>query len=144
VGLTVAPYASPGASGIRDQRTAPLLASHVLASHVLASRALAWAGSATAAPTRSTNSRTVASATRCNTARSSAAPSAPSGGRYTPTTASVVAGSPFEPGPAEFGPQPGDEGLQRVAGVAGCLVGPQLFGQRAGRRDTPGVQRQQN
>jgi hypothetical protein len=49
-----------------------------------------------------------------------------------------------EPGPAEFGPQPGDQSLQRVAGVAGCLVGPQLFGQRAGRHDTPGVQRQQN
>jgi hypothetical protein len=42
-----------------------------------------------------------------------------------------------------FGPQPGDQRLQRVTRVARRVTGPDLPGQRAGRDDTPGVQGQQ-
>src|SRR5205823_10121382 len=44
----------------------------------------------------------------------------------------------------QFGSQPGNQGLQRVAGVAGLIFGPQLAGQRARGDDTPGVQREQS
>ena len=47
-------------------------------------------------------------------------------------------------GLAQFGPQPGDQRLQRVAGIARRVAGPELPGQRAGRHDTPGVQGQQS
>ena len=47
-------------------------------------------------------------------------------------------------GPAQFGPQPGNQRLQRVTGVSGRVVGPDLLGQRAGRHDTPGVQGEQS
>jgi len=47
-------------------------------------------------------------------------------------------------GLAQFGPQPGNQCLQRIAGVAGRIVGPEFPGQRAGRDDTPGVQREQS
>ena len=47
------------------------------------------------------------------------------------------------PGLAQLGSQPGDQRLQRVAGVAGRVLGPELPRQRAGRDDTPGVQGEQ-
>jgi hypothetical protein len=47
-------------------------------------------------------------------------------------------------GLAQFGSQPGNECLQRVAGVSGRVAGPELVGQRARRNDTPGVQRKQS
>ncbi len=40
--------------------------------------------------------------------------------------------------------QPGDQRLQRVTGIAGRVVGPDLVGQRARRHDTPGVQGEQS
>ena len=46
-------------------------------------------------------------------------------------------------GLAQFGPQPGDQCLERVARVARRVPGPDLSGQRAGRDDTPGVQGEQ-
>jgi hypothetical protein len=49
-----------------------------------------------------------------------------------------------DPGLAQFGPQPGNQCLQRVAGIARGVVGPDLPGQRAGRHDTPGVQGEQS
>jgi hypothetical protein len=48
------------------------------------------------------------------------------------------------PGLAQFGPQPGNQRLQRVARVAERILGPELPGQRAGRDDTPGVQGEQS
>ncbi len=47
-------------------------------------------------------------------------------------------------GLTEFGPQPGNQCLQRVAGITGRVVGPELPRQRAGRHDTPGVQGEQS
>jgi energy-coupling factor transporter ATP-binding protein EcfA2 len=47
-------------------------------------------------------------------------------------------------GLAQFGPQPGNQCLQRIAGIARRIVGPEFPGQRAGRDDTPGVQREQS
>ena len=35
----------------------------------------------------------------------------------------------IEPGPPQFGPQPGHQCLQGIAGVAGRFAGPDLFGQ---------------
>jgi hypothetical protein len=49
-----------------------------------------------------------------------------------------------DPALAQFGPQPGDQRLQRVARVGRRITGPELPGQRPGRDDTPGVQRQQS
>jgi len=46
-------------------------------------------------------------------------------------------------GLAQFGPQPGNQRLQRVTGVAWRVVGPDLPGQRASRHDTPGIQGKQ-
>ena len=48
-----------------------------------------------------------------------------------------------DPALAQFGPQPGDQRLQRVDWVARRVTGPDLPGQRTGRDDTPGVQGQQ-
>jgi hypothetical protein len=48
-----------------------------------------------------------------------------------------------DPALAQFGPQPGDQRLQRVTRVARRVAGPDLPGQRADRDDTPGVQGQQ-
>ena len=48
------------------------------------------------------------------------------------------------PSLAQFGPQPGNQGLQGVAGVSGRVVGPEFPGQRGHRDDTPGVQREQS
>ena len=48
------------------------------------------------------------------------------------------------PGLAQFGPQPGNQRLQRVARVAGRVLGPELPGQRADRDDTPGIQGKQS
>jgi len=48
------------------------------------------------------------------------------------------------PGLAQFGPQPGNQGLQGVAGVSGRIVGPEFPSQRGHRNDTPGVQREQS
>jgi hypothetical protein len=47
-------------------------------------------------------------------------------------------------GLAQFDPQPGNQCLQRIAGVARRIVGPEFPGQRADRDDTPGVQREQS
>ena len=43
-------------------------------------------------------------------------------------------------GLAQFGSQPGNQCLQRVARVGGRVLRPEQPGQRAGRDDTPGVQ----
>jgi hypothetical protein len=48
------------------------------------------------------------------------------------------------PGLAQFGPEPGNQGLQCITGVAGRIVRPEFPGERAGRDDTPGVQREQS
>jgi hypothetical protein len=48
------------------------------------------------------------------------------------------------PGLAQFGPQPGNQGLQGVGPVSGRIVGPEFPGQRGHRDDTPGVQREQS
>jgi hypothetical protein len=50
----------------------------------------------------------------------------------------------IQAGPAQLGPQPGHQGLQRVAAVGRRFVRPDLVGQRARRHDTPGLQSQQN
>jgi hypothetical protein len=49
-----------------------------------------------------------------------------------------------DPALAHFGPEPGDQRLQRVTRVARRIIGPELPGQHAGGHDTPGVQRQQS
>jgi len=62
-------------------------------------------------------------------------------------SASSLSGAPpgvENAGLAQFGPQPGNQCLQRIAGITGRVVGPELPGQRAGRDDTPGVQGEQS
>jgi hypothetical protein len=49
-----------------------------------------------------------------------------------------------EPGPAQLGPQPGNQRVQGVARVARRFSRPDLPRERSRRHDTPGVQSEQS